>query len=496
MGLSETTTLEREKKFEAPEGLALPDLNEVGELGGRIERIPPQHLRTAYFDTADGRLWDQGITLRHRITDDEGDGTWTLKLPQAVDGSTLERTEMSWSGERATVPWEVRVIMRGVIRREPLQEVVELDTTRLRLVLRDEKGDVVAEVDDDTVTVAGGPRDGLGFRQVELELPAGETTISREVTARLEEAGLAAENSPKFAKAMGFSTSPSTRPSTGRSSSLADVVRAGIVDGFGRLLDHDWRLRVALPDARDVHQARVAIRRLRSHLKTFSVVLDPVWVHHVRRDLKWAGSPLGELRDTDVLAVHLDGAPAPLSQELSRQRNAAARQVALLLASERYLDLLDRLHAAAGSPPFYASGDTVRADDPAIGALPELVGAPWRALRHQVRKGGTSRLTNSSTASGSPRGTSGSPPRRRSPSWGSRRDGRQPPPRRSRQFWASIMTPWPRRRGCESRSGGPRPRDRARPSPPRPGSTLAASRRNYDTANMVSRGAGLERGRR
>ena len=60
----------------------------------------------------------------------------------------------------------------------------------------------------------------------------------------------------------------------------------------------------------------------------------------------------------------------------------------MLLASERYLDLLDRLHAAGGAPPFYVSDDAVRADDLASGALPELVGAEWRALRHRVRQGG------------------------------------------------------------------------------------------------------------
>ena len=122
--------------------------------------------------------------------------------------------------------------------------------------------------------------------------------------------------------ALGAPSPPSHRPKI-----LARRRRpGGIVDGLARLLDHDWRLRVALPDAAaDVHQARVAMRRLRSLLQTFSVVLDPVWVQHVRSDLEWAGSPLGELRDADVLAVRLEGAPAQLRQELTRQRSVAAR---------------------------------------------------------------------------------------------------------------------------------------------------------------------------
>ena len=385
MGRSETHTLEREVKFEAPVGLALPDLR---DLVGRTQRTSQQHLRTAYFDTADRRLWERGITLRHRITDGVGDGTWTLKLPHAAEGAALERTEPSWSGERAEIPRSVDEIVRGLLRREPIQLLVELETTRQRLALHDQSDRVVAEIDDDSVVVTGGPRDGLRFRQVELELHADETSITGRVAARLEEAGLAVEGSPKLAKALGLPTSHPAGPPTGRGSSLADVVRSTLAGGLDRLLEHDWRLRLTLPEAaHDVHQARVAVRRLRSHLKTFRAILDPVWVRHVRNDLKWVGSALGELRDTDVLAAHLDGAPAPLGDELGRQHDMAARRVTTVLASDRYLDLLDRLHAATRIPPFFGD-DAVRPDDAARDALPDLVSARWRALRRQVRKGG------------------------------------------------------------------------------------------------------------
>ena len=246
----------------------------------------------------------------------------------------------------------------------------------------------MAEIDDDSVVVTGGPRDGLRFRQVELELHADEASITRRVAARLEEAGLALEGSPKLAKAVGLPTSLPPHPSTGRGSSLADVVRAAIADGLDRLLERDWRLRLTLPvAAEDVHQARVAVRRLRSHLKTFRAVLDPVWVRHVRNDLKWVGSALGELRDGDVLAAHLEGAPTQLREELGRQHDVAAHRVTTVLGSDRYLDLLDRLHAATRIPPFFGS-DAVGPDDAGRDVLPGLVGARWRALRRQARKGG------------------------------------------------------------------------------------------------------------
>jgi len=171
-------------------------------------------------------------------------------------------------------------------------------------------------------------------------------------------------------------------------SSLGDLVRSAVRTGLDRLLDHDWRLR-ASPSLRphDVHQARVATRRLRSDLKTFGVVLDPVWVTHVRGDLKWVGSTLGAVRDRDVLAGHLDDGPPDLRQALDDQRDAARADVSVMLDSTRYIDLLDRLHAAADRPPFLDAGG-LTAGDRAADVLPALVGARWRAVRRQVRRAG------------------------------------------------------------------------------------------------------------
>ncbi len=383
---SQTQELEQEVTFEAAIGLPLPDLRDIV---GRTERLPQQHLETAYFDTADGRLWDRGITLRHRTTDAVGSGVWTLKLPSVDNRSSLGRIEVSCPGERYQIPRDTRAIVRGLVRRAPLDQLVELDTIRQRLALHvDDR--VVAEIEDDTVVVIGGPRDGHRFRQVELELYRGAKSITPKVTSRLEEAGVSVGGPPKLALAAGLGRSSAAKQQLNRTSSLAQVIRAALAGGFDRLVEHDWRLRLAVSEPRphDVHQARVASRRLRSDLKTFQTVLDPVWVRHVRSDLKWLGSALGELRDIDVLASDLRDAPAELSEKLVRQRGKWGQHLVTLLASDRYLDLLDRLHAATRTPPFL-SGEAIRSDDAAIEVLPSLVGDRWRVLRRQVRKGGS-----------------------------------------------------------------------------------------------------------
>ncbi len=113
---------EKEFKFEAGLGDPLPDLRPL--VGGTF-RHPRQLLRTAYFDSVDGRLWSRGLTLRHRTRQDDTQGTWTLKTP-VRSGHSLVRNELSWMGDRGDVPQEAERILRGVLRREPLRQLVEL----------------------------------------------------------------------------------------------------------------------------------------------------------------------------------------------------------------------------------------------------------------------------------------------------------------------------------------------------------------------------------
>lgn len=385
--MGRSTTVEREVKFEAPIGLLLPDLRpDVGQ----TVRLPAERLVTVYWDTADRRLWHQGLTLRHRTTagEGEGEGVWTLKVPQRSSGPALERTEVSWPGLRQPVPGEALALLRGVLRREPLRQLVTLETSRQRLLIRRGRDDA-AELDDDLVLVVGGPRDGLRFRQVELEF-YDRSWKGRKVIRSLESAGARVEREAKLAKAVELPAVPATTELLDGSSTMGELVRLAIRTGFERLLGHDWGLRLAMPApaVEDVHQARVATRRLRSDLKTFGDLLDPVWRRHVREDLKWCGSALGEVRDADVLAEHLRGAPLPLRRRLAAQRDAAAQRLGEVLRSDRYVDLLDRLHAASELLPVRA-GTARDAQRPARTALPVLVGARWRSLRREVWRAGS-----------------------------------------------------------------------------------------------------------
>jgi CHAD domain-containing protein len=397
-----TAYKEREVKFGADLAFELPDLRQIV---GSTKRLPQQSLRTAYFDSADLRLWARGITLRHRAGEEEESGKWTLKLPDEAEGAAVERTELTWTGAPDVPPAEALRVLAGVLRRASLQRIVVLDSTRQRLVLRNDQGAELGEIDDDVVTVAKGTHKGLTFRQIELEFGDGHSPTEPTgymvdaVVKKIRKAGAHVERVQKFAKSIGLD-GPAAQDSSDqldRRSTVRDVVRVSIANGYERLLDHDYRLRLGAgnPPAHAVHQARVATRRLRSDLKTFSPFLDPVWFRNTSAELKWLGNRLGQVRDADVMAERLDeSGTEELRQRLAAQRRDFSAELAEAINGDRYMSLLGRLHAGSHNPPLYVerqkkgSAHAPGPDDQARDALPELVGRPWQRVQRRVHKAG------------------------------------------------------------------------------------------------------------
>ena len=394
----EITHRELEVKLSSALDFELPDLRSIV---GRTVRLPEQHFRTAYFDTPDLRLWNRGVTLRYRAAPVSGSGQWMVKMPNGDAGDALDRCELSWTGESEVVPVPAQELLLGIVRRSPLRLLAELETSRQRFVFRDAEGQDRGELDDDTVVVLSGRSDECRFRQIELELATdgaravdpGVLRLKKQVVRQLKKAGARPDSTPKLAMALELpSDDPVGGPVLDRHAAIGDVVRASLDGGLRRLLDHDPGLRMTPPDppAEHVHQARVATRRLRSDLKTFGTLLDPVWVKHTRDELRWLGDALGKVRDIDVLGDSLFDETrseefGELRMALDEERTSAAEAVAEVLRSQRYLDLLDRLHRGAQQPPFYGH---VPPSEPAVDVLPHLVATAWRAVRKRVRRAG------------------------------------------------------------------------------------------------------------
>lgn len=104
-------------------------------------------------------------------------------------------------------------------------------------------------------------------------------------------------------------------------------------------------------DVEDVHQARVAARRLRAALRVFGDVL-PVELQALRDELGWIAESLGAARDLDVLAarlkrvasdLHASEAVVPYGAWLEERRQRALAAYDEAAQSERFGQLMESL---------------------------------------------------------------------------------------------------------------------------------------------------------
>jgi len=300
---------EREVKLGAGPAFHLPDL--TGVIDG-LGVTPPEAVRleTVYYDTPDLRLARWGVSLRHRA----GEG-WTLKLaPPPAAGARpaaiLEREELTFQGGAKKPPQAAVDVVRAYVRKSELVPVARLSTVRRRIRLVDPAGARMAEVVDDEVSVRDGRRVAARFREIEVEVFGSNGTdgLVSPLVARLREAGAGAPDpTPKHIRALGprAMEPPEVALLPVQPDSPAKlVIRSAIAEAVASLLLHDPLVRTSA-DPEAVHQARVATRKLRSHLRTFGPLVDPEWTEPLRSELGWLAMGLGAVRDREVLLDRL-----------------------------------------------------------------------------------------------------------------------------------------------------------------------------------------------
>ena len=344
-------TLEREVKLRAGEDFTLP------ELGG--EAIEPRLFVSTYHDTADHRLARRGVTLRHRL--ENGKGLWQLKLPA---GSA--RLELEAPGAPGSPPPELLTLLAGHLRGVPLAPIARLRTRREGV-----RADG-AEIVHDTVAVLDHQRVTRRFEELEVELLDGDERTLRRIEKALRRAGADdGESRPKVFQALDLDFHPEASEQAEDGSSAA-TLRARLLEQGERVLAHDPGARLGT-EAEEVHQMRVATRRLRAFLRAGRDLLDPAWSEPLREELRWLGGALGPVRDLDVLLEHLRGeveklgADAPegrkLVRTLERDRRTARRALLTALDSKRYFALLEELERPAATVAEEPSLDEIHAGE-------------------------------------------------------------------------------------------------------------------------------------
>ena len=370
--------VERDLKLAVPARFRMPSLEGIGTKQTRsIKRAT-----TVFYDTPDLVLAAWGCLLRYRQS--EG---WTVKLAELGIAETLDRPEQAFAGRDDEVPPPALELLSAVLRGRAVRPVARMTTVRTRTVIADVESPRLDVVDDRVRTDESGPR---AFRQIEIELrdPDG-ASLRDEVVQRLVRAGAElGDRRTKYGWVLADRTPPPEVPTPhlGPGSLTSDVVRAALASATRMLVAEDARIRSGdEPEA--VHQARVAVRRLRSDLRAFRPVLDAEWTDRIRDELDWLGEALGTVRDREVLAERitdagrkLDAADVtPLIRVLREEIDDGRRELDAGLHSRRYFGLLDELVEAARTPPLAVE------DLPAADALRESVDRAWRRLRRSAK---------------------------------------------------------------------------------------------------------------
>jgi CHAD domain-containing protein len=365
-----------------------------------------------YLDTADQRFGRAGFALRIRRLGRRRGGEATLKAIDSaqtkVSGlrSRREVSEQLDDAEpahlaRADGPVGERV--RAVAGGRPLLPLFEVRTRRETLTLR-ANGSAQGEIalDETAIRPANGSP-AARFQRVEIEVPETSQAAVGAFVSELRahcalrpaalskyEAGLLSAGIPRPLPER-FGPTEVEPAMTIRAVALAVLRRH-----FAAMLAKEPGTRLG-DDIEELHDMRVASRRLRAALALFEEVL-PETILGLKDELAWIGGQLGAVRDLDVQLEQLESwidAAAPedraplqaLRSVLEAQRADARRALLEAFESRRYDSLVRRFgrslrarHAARSGP----------ASLPALAVAPDLIDARWAAVRKAAKQIGPS----------------------------------------------------------------------------------------------------------
>ncbi|WP_447752685.1 CYTH and CHAD domain-containing protein [Sphingopyxis fribergensis] len=332
-----------------------------------------------YFDTADHHVAKAGFSLRIRRTGKAR--IQTIKADGASAAGLFVRSEWECPVEQDIPVLDYSTPLPTLLG-DAVDAVAPAFEVRIdrQIWLVDDGGASIELVLDRGKVVAG--ERSAPVREIELELKAGGDAALFVLARRIE--AVAPVRLGVLTKAeRGYRLSAPVQPSAKADPVVltADMTAA---DAFGRIVQsciRHFRLNEALVlatrEPRALHQARVALRRMRSAFSIFRPIIGDDGAD-LGNELRWLASALGEARDLDVLLDRtLAGA---LRDRITAAREAAYDSVYETLESARarllMLDIAEWLSRGA-----WAKAEGGEADSG------ELAGAfAERALRRYRRK--------------------------------------------------------------------------------------------------------------
>ncbi|WP_375388936.1 CHAD domain-containing protein [uncultured Amnibacterium sp.] len=381
--MSVSRTIEIERKYAVPDGVALPALADLAEVAA-VDEQPVAHLDAVYVDTAARTLLAARIAVRRRTGGH--DAGWHVKLP--ASGGRTELHAPIDADDPEALPAGLARALATRLRGRPLEPIALIRTERHGVVVAGDGGARV-EVVDDRVTATDLAAGVLrAWREWEAEL-VGDPQPSADLLDVLHDALCAAGAQPsaspaKLAQALGLVGARTESPAPSTAGAVLATRIAAHAEDLHRgvqalVLDGD-------PDGETVHALRKTLRQVRS-LLALRPVAGPAG-EVLRRRLGALGRRLGEVRDPRVAAAVAEG----LLDELPAHTPglAAARSLLVeepLAAQPAAVDDLVEHLCSAAVLEVVAALEGFAADGPRAGRAPRrLVDLGERAVRRARRR--------------------------------------------------------------------------------------------------------------
>ncbi len=333
-------------------------LKSVTKAGG----VDPASKKTkrvisTYYDTEDRRLRKRGLTLRVRTKN--GQREQTIKSEGTSVSGIMSRQE--WTTPIIGKTPDLSVITSaevrnrmGLILPQELAPVFTTDVKRTTLVIEHTLGNgesAQVELAFDIGKVVAGKKSSP-ISELELELIKGTNSALIDLAVSVAKlAPMVLTQTSKveggFALADGAypKASPASKIPLTREASVEEAIVQVFRASLGQLLANRAAA-VSGKDIEGVHQARVAIRRMKSALSVFKTYLPCPEADLVAEELGWLMDILGPARDLDVFldevlpAVQHDRPDdtdlEALGRVAKKARTEAYRKVRAAFSSKRY----------------------------------------------------------------------------------------------------------------------------------------------------------------
>ncbi len=364
-----------------------PQDADVLEGSGLLGVAPTKaQLRSIYFDTPDHCLVRAGLSLRIR-----GSGRKRIQTIKAYGTNSV--------GLFARPEWEREVLndtpiidnttpIRALLgqRGNELAPAFEVHIERSAWDIHQGDATIELVIDRGETVVAGDRRSPIC--EVELELKHGNAAALFALARKLDAVvPIRLGVMTKAERGYALIESVATVFKAERVALNPDMTAAQAFQNIVQLClrhfrrNEDLLLAGRQPEA--LHQARVALRRLRSAFSIFETLLVDDVSAGLNDELRWLATELGEARNLDVMLERAP--PGELHDRLETARQLAYARVDQVLASARVRRLMLNLAQWIASGTWLAAANTRDIRD-----LPsrEFASAALDRFRHKVKKHG------------------------------------------------------------------------------------------------------------